>query len=769
MDPQGGNFCTGDEITLKADYGNTDTVTVQWKKDGASIAGANDLSLQISPAQLSDEGNYVCVLGNTYGTVTTVPVFLSVKAAPEILVEPDYSWVRPDVTLNLDVQVNGSSPLAYMWKKNGQAIPGAILPEYKFLPADSSYEGAYTCTISNVCGEVVTTPVNLLLAPQICMVTVDPATGKNLVVWEKKTHASLLAYNIYRETQAAGIYDILGTVPYDALSEFTDSTADPTVQAYLYKITALDESGVETDADLCKPHKTIHLLVSTNPELNTTQLAWDKYYGFDYQTYYIYRSTDGLSFDLVHSMASSSNSWTDPSPVDGDLYYRVAVQKPVACTPVGGTKKAGTGPYTHALSNLDDNKLKAGESPPDSVVLDNQSIDENGIPGMLVGRFTTFDPDSGDHHTYELVSGTGADDNSSFLVIGDMLLSGITFDYETKSSYTVRISSTDMASNKIERAFAISINDTQEPSGGQGSGANPPTGLTLDHAAIDENALPGTLVGRLSTTDPDTFDVHTYQLVAGTGGDDNGSFTIYGDLLIAAAMFDYETKNSYSVRIRSTDLASNHIEASFSIAVNDLEEGGGTQGTGAAPPDTVMLSKSEIAENNVIGALVARLITTDPDTFDVHTYQLVPGTGDTDNESFSILGDMLLAARVFNYEEKNSYSLRVRSTDLGGNHLENVFVINILDVDETVGIEGIEGREVRIYPNPFSHSARIEFPNPEGEAYRMRLMDLTGKVVLSRDGIMTPQFELRREGLGKGCYIIELRGKEVYRGKIVIE
>ncbi len=110
------------------------------------------------------------------------------------------------------------------------------------------------------------------------MVTVSPTTGHNLVVWEKKTIAPIMALNIYRKSIAAGIYDRLATVSYDDLSVFVDTTADPTVQAYLYKITAFDTANNETDIDLCKPHKTVHLIVSTNPELNTTQLQLDLYY-----------------------------------------------------------------------------------------------------------------------------------------------------------------------------------------------------------------------------------------------------------------------------------------------------------------------------------------------------------------------------------------------------------------------------------------------------------------------------------------------------------
>ena len=189
----------------------------------------------------------------------------------------------------------------------------------------------------------------------------------------------------------------------------------------------------------------------------------------------------------------------------------------------------------------------------------------------------------------------------------------------------------------------------------------------------------------------------------------------------------------------------------------------------SAAPDSVMINNHSIDENGIPGMLVGRFSTADADTFDVHTYQLVKGTGDDDNSRFSILGDMLLAAEAFDFEQKDSLSLRVRSTDLGSNFIEKVFIIAVLDVDETVGIYAPEDQHIKIYPNPFSTSARVEFPNDEGESFTMYLMDLTGKTVLVKGDIFSDTFTISRNDLGRGYYILELRGKQVYRSRIIVE
>jgi len=67
---------------------------------------------------------------------------------------------------------------------------------------------------------------------------------------------------------------------------------------------------------------------------------------------------------------------------------------------------------------------------------------------------------------------------------------------------------------------------------------------------------------------------------------------------------------------------------------------------------------------------------------DSFTYNLVSGAGDDDNDSFDIVGSSLRSKDVFNYEDKNVYSIRVRSTDEGGKSIEQVFGVLVLDVND---------------------------------------------------------------------------------------
>lgn len=99
-----------------------------------------------------------------------------------------------------------------------------------------------------------------------------------------------------------------------------------------------------------------------------------------------------------------------------------------------------------------------------------------------------------------------------------------------------------------------------------------PTNIALSSTAVQENRPAGTVIGSLSSTDANPGDTFTYTLVGGTGSTDNASFTLAGNQLHTVASFDYETKSSYAVRLRTTDAEGLWFEKAFTISVADVDE-----------------------------------------------------------------------------------------------------------------------------------------------------------------------------------------------------
>ncbi len=100
----------------------------------------------------------------------------------------------------------------------------------------------------------------------------------------------------------------------------------------------------------------------------------------------------------------------------------------------------------------------------------------------------------------------------------------------------------------------------------------PPTGISLSNASVAENSPLTTTVGTLSTTDPDSGNTFAYELASGEGSADNGAFTIVGNELKTATALDYETKNSYGIRVRTADQGGLIFERALTIAVTDINE-----------------------------------------------------------------------------------------------------------------------------------------------------------------------------------------------------
>ena len=161
-----------------------------------------------------------------------------------------------------------------------------------------------------------------------------------------------------------------------------------------------------------------------------------------------------------------------------------------------------------------------------------------------------------------MVSGTGDTDNAAFNISGNALRASNSFDFETKSSYSVRVRSTDQGGLWTEKVFTISVTDVNET----------PTNISLSANSIAENAGANATVGTLTTIDPDAANTFAYTLVLGTGDTDNAAFNIIGNALRASSSFDFETKSSYSVRVRSTDQGGLYTEKVFTINVINTNE-----------------------------------------------------------------------------------------------------------------------------------------------------------------------------------------------------
>ena len=98
---------------------------------------------------------------------------------------------------------------------------------------------------------------------------------------------------------------------------------------------------------------------------------------------------------------------------------------------------------------------------PTNLILSNTSINENVAPLTVVGDFSTTDPDAGNTFTYTLISGAGDTDNHLFTINSNQLKISASPDFETKSSYSILVKTTDQGGLSYEKQ--LTINGYYEP------------------------------------------------------------------------------------------------------------------------------------------------------------------------------------------------------------------------------------------------------------------------------------------------------------------
>jgi hypothetical protein len=101
---------------------------------------------------------------------------------------------------------------------------------------------------------------------------------------------------------------------------------------------------------------------------------------------------------------------------------------------------------------------------------------------------------------------------------------------------------------------------------------NAPTNLVLSNFRVQEARPIGWTIGVFSTVDPDFGDQFTYSLVPGEGGADNAAFRIETNALKTKTEINWHVRQSYNIRVRTTDQTGLFLEKQFIIIVDQVGE-----------------------------------------------------------------------------------------------------------------------------------------------------------------------------------------------------
>jgi hypothetical protein len=226
------------------------------------------------------------------------------------------------------VTLNGSPNMAgYSWSNGASGQSIAI-----------NHPGTYTLTAtdSSGCIYVAQTTIDTLnlytTVPDICLVTLDTATGFNTVIWERPNKKGVAAYVIFRALGSSSFVPI-DTVKADLLSVYIDSNSNQTNAQYNYYLALLDSCG-SLNSSAVFTHAAPFLMAGF---VSATQvgLSWVHYVGRTPDYYIIYRSDSAnASYQKIDSVNYPATAFIDSNlPATTSFSYRLGAVMDSSCFP----------------------------------------------------------------------------------------------------------------------------------------------------------------------------------------------------------------------------------------------------------------------------------------------------------------------------------------------------------------------------------------------------------------------------------------------------
>jgi len=136
----------------------------QWQFFSTNLPNATNVNLVLSNVKTNDAGDYMVVITNPSGSVTSVVATPTVLRPPVITRQPKSLAAAPGGAASFSVSAQGSFPFAYQWQRNGTPLAGQTKPTVTITNIQSEDFAAYTIGITNADGSALSDVAMLTLA-----------------------------------------------------------------------------------------------------------------------------------------------------------------------------------------------------------------------------------------------------------------------------------------------------------------------------------------------------------------------------------------------------------------------------------------------------------------------------------------------------------------------------------------------------------------------------------------------------------------------------
>ncbi len=187
--PQNQSAIVGNNVIFLVSALGSQPIAYQWQHQGTNLPNCTNYVLTLQNVQSNQAGSYKVIVSNEISSEESQSATLNVWVPPIIITQPTNQSIPLGGMAQFSVNVQGTSPFYYQWRKNGTNIPNTTVVPYKILNVQSSDTGDYSVVISNIAGVVtsaiahltVNLPPTILVQPKSQTVMVGSSVSFNVV------------------------------------------------------------------------------------------------------------------------------------------------------------------------------------------------------------------------------------------------------------------------------------------------------------------------------------------------------------------------------------------------------------------------------------------------------------------------------------------------------------------------------------------------------------------------------------------------------------